>query len=151
MDLMLIPLVKNDLEISIVKKMHDEPTISKYISISDNYFDYVTGTEHVAYFKIKFHNEFIGGIHTEISGTVLYLSICIQPQYRKKGFATAACKKYIQLTPHTVEKIQVSIDETNIPSVRLFENLGFTKAGRDGELVDYILNLNKEQASNLSL
>ncbi len=84
MDLMLIPLAKNDLEIGIAKKMHDEPTASKYISISDNYFDYVINTENVVYFKIKFHNEFIGGIHTEISGKVLYLAICIQPQYRKK-------------------------------------------------------------------
>jgi len=141
MDLMLIPLVQNDSEISIAKKMHGEPTISRYISISDNYFDYVTNTENVVYYKIRFHNEFIGGIHSEIAGAVLYLSICIKPEYRKKGFATYALKKFISFIPHTVEKIQISIDETNIPSIRLFESLGFSKTGQEEELIDYILNL----------
>jgi len=141
MDLMLIPLVQNDSETGIAKKMHDEPTISKYISISDNYFDYVTNSKNVVYLKIKFHSELIGGIHSEIAGTVLYLSICIQPQYRKKGFATSALKKFISLIPHTVEKIQISIDKTNIPSIRLFESLGFSKTGQEEELIDYTLNL----------
>ncbi len=141
MDLILVPLVQNDLELSIVKKMHDEPTVSKYISISDNFFDYVTTAKNVAYFKIKFHNECVGGIHSEIEGIVLYLSICIQPQYRKKGIATSALKKFISLIPHAVQKIQVSVDETNVPSIRLFESLGFSKVGQNEELVDYVLNL----------
>lgn len=141
MDLMLVPLGKKDPEIRIVKKIHDDPTVSKYISISDNYLDYVTNSENVAYYKIKFHNELIGGIHSEIVGTVLYLSICIQVRYRKKGFATSALKIFISLIPHTVEKIQISIDETNIPSIRLFESLGFSKTGQEEELIDYVLNL----------
>ncbi len=121
--------------------MHDEPTVSKYISVSDDYFDYVTSAEGVVYFKIKLHDEFVGGIHSEIAGTVLYLSICIQPQYRRRGFAASALKKFIANVPQTVEKIQISIDETNFPSTRLFESLGFSKIGREGELIDYVLNL----------
>ena len=32
--------------------MHNSPSIAKYISISDQYFDYVTGSEGVVYYKI---------------------------------------------------------------------------------------------------
>lgn len=141
MDLMLIPLVRKDPDADIVKRMHSEPTISKFISISDDYFAYITSSDNATYYKIKFCNALIGGIHSEIVGTVLYLSICIQPQYREKGFAKSAFKKFISMIPHTVEKIQVSIDETNIPSIKLFEGLGFSKVGQEEELIDYILNL----------
>lgn len=141
MDLMLVPLAKDDPEIGIVKEMHEEPTVSKYVSVSEDYFDYVTNTENVVYFKIKLQGELVGGIHTEISDTVLYLSICIQPWYRKRGVATSALKQLIPLLPHTVENIQVSIDETNFPSIRLFERLGFTRAGQEDGLVDYILRI----------
>lgn len=141
MDIMLIPLVQNDSETRIVKKMHDDPTISKYISVSDNFFDYVTHSNDVSYLKIKIRNKLIGGIQSEIAGSVLYLSICIQPEYRKKGFAASALNKFISLIPHTVEKIQISIDKTNVPSIRLFESLGFSKAGQEDELIDYFLDL----------
>lgn len=141
MDIALVPLEKNDPEIGLVRKMHDEPTVSKYISISDQYFDYVTGTENVVYLKIESHDELIGGIHSETAGTVLYLSICIREQYRKKGFATAALRRFISLVPDPVERIQVSIEETNVPSIRLFEGLGFSETAREEELIDYILDL----------
>lgn len=141
MELMLLPLVKDDPEIGAAKKMHDEPTVSKYISISDDYFDYVTTTENVTYFKIEVQNEFVGGLHTEVTGTVMYLSICIRPQYRRKGFAASALKKLIPQIPHAVKKMQVSIDETNVPSIRLFEGLGFSKIGQEEELTDYVLDL----------
>ncbi len=146
MDLMLIPLARNDPDTDTVKRMHSEPTVAKYISISDDYFEYVTGSDNVTYYKIKTCGELIGGIHSEIVDTVMYLSICIQPQYREKGFAASALKKFISLIPHTVERIQVSIDETNIPSMRLFESLGFSKAGQEEELIDYILNLRETSA-----
>lgn len=141
MDLSLIPLVKNDLDFDIVVKMHNEPTIAKYISISDTYFDYVVNAENVVYFKIQFQNQIVGGIHAEISDSTLYLSICILPQHRKSGLATFALEKLFTLVPNTVEKVQVSIDETNIASVRLFEKLGFSPSGKEEKLLDYALNL----------
>lgn len=42
MDLMLIPFVRKDPDTDIVRRMHGEPTISKFISISDAYFEYIT-------------------------------------------------------------------------------------------------------------
>ncbi len=141
MDLTLIPFVQNDPDTHAVKEMHDEPSVSKYIFISDNFFDYVVNSENVVYFKIKLYNELIGGIHTEIAGSVLHLSICILPEYRKKGFAAAALKKMIPLIPQSVDRIQVSICETNIPSIRLFESLGFSRVGQEENLADYCLDL----------
>ncbi len=57
MAVLLIPLEQSDSEISIAREMHDEPTIAKYISISDNYFDYVTHSPNVVYTKIKIDNQ----------------------------------------------------------------------------------------------
>ncbi len=141
MDLTLTPLVKNDPELSLVKKLHEEPTVARFISVSDDYFDYVTSAENVVYYKIKRRDELVGGLHTETENAVLYLSICIQPLYRRQGLAAAALKKLISQLPPAAQKIQVSIDEANAASLRLFESLGFSNVGREEELVDYILTL----------
>ncbi len=141
MRLTLTRQTQNDSQTDILRQIHSDPTVSRYISISDNYFEYVTGSENASYYKICFNNELIGGIHSEIDEAVLYLSICIQARHRGKGLATAALKKFISLVPDTVQKIKVSIDETNMPSVKLFEGLGFSKGVQDGELVDYNLDL----------
>ena len=37
-----------------------------------------------------------------------------------------------------LSKIQVSIDEANVASIRLFEHLGFKKDRQEEELIDYI-------------
>lgn len=38
----------------------------------------------------------------------------------------------------TYETVEVYIDEENIPSVKLFENLGFTPVFRDGKMINYV-------------
>ena len=53
-------LQENDRDIPILMKLHKEPSIEKYISISENYFEYVVSTENVWYYKIISENVIIG-------------------------------------------------------------------------------------------
>ena len=75
-------LQENDSDISILAKLHKEPSIEKYISISENYFEYVVSTESVWYYKIISENVIVGSVHLEKDKDVMYLSICIHPQYQ---------------------------------------------------------------------
>jgi len=54
---------KND--IARLEKIHKMPSISRYVAISDNYFDYVTNTKGVTYIKIFYNQLLVGGIHIE--------------------------------------------------------------------------------------
>lgn len=121
--------------------MHNTPSIAKYISISDNYFDYVTGSEGVAYYKIVADGELTGGIHCEFNGGIMYLSICVKEEYQRHGIAEAALRKLFFTLPNEVHMIEVSIDETNIKSQLLFQKLGFTKYSKDDELITYRMSI----------
>lgn len=138
MEIKLIPLRKNDKDMVMIKAMHNESSISKYISISEMYFNYVTNTENVVYYKIIVDGRLVGGIHSEVLNDIMDISICILPEYQKQGFASFAMKKLIASIPQSISKIQVSIDETNVASIRLFEHLGFKKDRQEEELIDYI-------------
>ncbi len=138
MEILLTPLDKNDIDMVNIKAMHSEPTILKYISISEMYFDYVTNTENVVYYKIFINSKLIGGIHSEILNDIMNISICILPEYRKQKFASLAIEKLIASVKNSISKIQVSIDETNVASIKLFEHLGFKKDKQEDELIDYV-------------
>ena len=45
-------LQKNDPDIPILKELHGFPSIKKYISISENYFNYVTSEKHIRYYNL---------------------------------------------------------------------------------------------------
>ena len=137
----LIPLTSTDSEITELRKMHHTPSIAKYISISDQYFDYVTGSEGVVYYKITADGVLTGGIHCEYNGGILYLSICVMEKYRRQGIAEAALRKLFSALPDEVNMAEVSIDKTNINSQFLFQKLGFTMVGRDDELFTYRLSV----------
>lgn len=133
----LIPLTATDREIPELLNMYNIPSTEIYISISDDYFDYVTGTEGIVYYKIVEDGILTGGIHCEIDGKTMYLSICVKEEYRRRGIAEAALRKLLFALPEKVNIIEVSIDETNIASQLLFQKLGFTKFSRDYELIIY--------------
>ena len=133
----LVPLKCDDSDLDALIGIHQEPSVSRFISISDNYFNYVTETEGVCYYKIITDGILTGGIHSEINDKTMYLSICIDEKYRRLGIAEKALKKIISINTKSVKTIEVSIEETNMPSVRLFLKLGFQFAGQDNELITY--------------
>ncbi len=133
----LAPLERRDPDLRGLIRIHKEPSVAKYISVSEEYFDYVTGTENVRYYKIKADGVLAGGIHGEIHETTLYLSICVEEKYRRQGIAEGALHRFLSMVSDAVKTIEVSIDRTNAPSILLFRKLGFRDVGRDGELITF--------------
>lgn len=132
-------LIEKDPDIRILKKMHSLPEIKKYISISRNYFKYVTETENVFYYKIILNGEVIGGIHFEKNGETAYISVCIHPDYQNKGYGKRSVEFILNKFKETYKNVEVGIDEYNFASIRLFEGLGFEKADVSNGLITYIL------------
>lgn len=141
MNIELVTLTSADGDITDLKKMHNTPSVAKYISISDSYFDYVTSSAGVVYYKIVVEDILTGGIHCEIDGEIMYLSICIKDEYRRRGFAEAALRKLFLSLPDDVKMIEANIDETNISSLLLFQKLGFTQNNKEEELITYRLTI----------
>lgn len=129
----------NDSDIPQLLSNHLLPEVSRFIDINEKkYFKYVTKTENVFYYKISENGKLIGSVHCEISGTVLYVSLLIFPEFQNNGFGTKVIKDIISGTlPLSFDSIEVSIDKTNLPSLRLFEKVGFIKTSVDGGLVNY--------------
>ena len=137
MKIKLVPLKQDDPDLDDLIRIHNEPSVSSYISISDNYFNYVTKTKNVCFYKIITDGILSGGIHSEIHSKTMYLSICVDEKYRRLGIAEKALKIIISIIPSAVKTIEVSIEETNMPSIELFQELGFQVSGQEDELVTY--------------
>lgn len=137
----LIPLKHGDSDLDALIGIHQEPSVSRFISISENYYSYVTKTEGVCYYKIITDGILTGGIHCEINGKTLFLSVCIDEKYRRHGIAEESLKKLLSILPNVVKTIEVSIEEANIPSIRLFQKLGFQFSERNHELITYCKSL----------
>ena len=133
----LVPLKPGDPDLDELIRIHQEPSVSRFISISDNYFNYVTETEDVCYYKIITNERLAGGLHSEIHSETMYLSICVDEKYRRLGIAEKSLKKFFSIMPSYIKTIEASIEETNIPSVLLFQKLGFQVSEQDNELITY--------------
>ncbi|MBR6426697.1 MAG: GNAT family N-acetyltransferase [Clostridia bacterium] len=133
----LVPLKPGDPDLDELLRIHQEPSVSRFISISDNYFNYVTETEDVCYYKIITNERLAGGLHSEIHSETVYLSICVDEKYRRLGIAEKSLKKFFSIMPSYIKTIEASIEETNIPSVLLFQKLGFQVSEQDNELITY--------------
>ena len=141
MNIFLMPLTVTDKDSTRIMQIHNQPSVKKYIKISEQYFDYITTTEGVIYYKIIVDDLVVGGIHTETSNNVMFLSICIDEMHRCRKIAKTALTQLFEVLPSTVKKIEVSIDIENIPSNSLFQKLGFTQTSRENELNTYCLSL----------
>ncbi len=135
-----ILLQRNDSDIPVLKKFHILRSVKKFISISKNYFDYVTETENVFYYKILLNSKLIGGIHFEIHDIKMYISLFILPDYRNCGYGKASVKYVLDNFTDKIEVVEVAVDEENYSSIRLFEGLGFKFTEKDGNLYTYIFN-----------
>ena len=75
---------ENDIAIPDLKAIYQLPEVSRYLSISDNYFCYVTKTPGVYFYKVFNKDEMIGAIHLELNENLLYMDILIFPKFQRK-------------------------------------------------------------------
>lgn len=130
----------NDTLIPKILSVYKLPSIAQFISIDEtNYWNYVTNTKNVWFYNIFEDGCLISTIHLEMYDHTLYMDIVVFPEYQKKGVGTKILKD-IQNGKLGIDfdKIQVSIDEKNIASIKLFENAGFVCIAKDEELLDYV-------------
>lgn len=130
---------ENDIAIPDLKAIYQLPEVSRYLSISDNYFCYVTKTPGVYFYKVFNKDEMIGAIHLELNENLLYMDILIFPKFQRKGFATKVIEDIQDdIFKLYYNRIEISIDETNSASLKLFENAGFTRTSKDDELINLV-------------
>ena len=132
----------DDEDIPLILSVYKQPSISRFISIDEeNYWKYITSTENVYFYKIYKDDILLATIHLELGDCVLYMSVVVFPEFQKQGIATTILKD-IQAGKLELDfdKIQVSIDEKNTASLRLFESVGFVCIGKDEELWEYEYN-----------
>lgn len=130
----------SDRDISYLSRIHSLPEISRYISIDEeNYWNYVTLSENVFYYKIYDSGILVGTVHLEIYEDTLYISILIIPEYQNKGIAAGVINDIKNgVMNSSVKRIEASVDRTNTPSNKLFVSSGFREVSEDGELINYI-------------
>ena len=132
-------LSKDDADISRILNVYRLPSVSKFVSISDNYFHYVTNTENVYFYKIYKKEKLFGTIHLEKNMDLLYMDIVIFPKFQKMGLGTKVIRDIQQdIFNIHYNKIVVSIDESNIASIRLFEKSGFLMESQEDELLNFV-------------
>ena len=129
---------QEDKDIFLINEMHSKPEIKKYINISDNYFNYVTNTENVFFYKVYKDRNLVGTIHLEKNDNILYMDILIFPEFQKAGLGTKVISDIKNdIFNLNIKKIEVSIAESNIPSLKLFEKSGFKFVSQDNGLKNY--------------
>lgn len=131
---------QDDTDIPYLLSIYKLPNISCYISIDEeNYWPYVTMTENVYYYKVYKNSCLVATIHCELQNRILFMSIMVIPEHQKEGIGTKILNDIqhgqLQLD---FDKIEVSIDETNVASIKLFEKMGFGYVSKDGELLEYV-------------
>lgn len=128
--------IKNDRHIDDEKTIYKIPEISRYIDISDNFFDYVTNTENVYLLKILKSETLIGNIHFEIYDDIMYIAIMVIPKFQRKGIAKNAVEYVIN--NYKCNKYYASIEEGNNSSIKLFESLGFKYESKEDDILNYV-------------
>ena len=129
----------DDEDIPLILSVYKQPSISQFISIDEeNYWKYITSTDNLYFYKIYKDDILVSTIHLESDNRVLYMSVVVFPEFQKQGIATTILKD-IQTGKLELgfDKIQVSIDEKNIASIKLFESAEFVCVGKDEELWEY--------------
>lgn len=123
---------------SFLEVLKKDDSISKYIHVSDNYFDYLVTTKNVLYLFIKIEGKLVGSIHIEKLNDTATFSIEILSSFQRMGVASKVLDMlkidYFQLGVH---KYKVTIEKQNSGSISLFEKSGFTYSGDEDNLQVY--------------
>lgn len=138
-------LFEDDIDIPQLITIYQIPEIARYLSISENYFHYVTNTADVYFYKVYDNNNLIGSTHLEKQGTTLFMDILVFPKFQRMGLGTTIIKDIQNnILGLDYDRIEISIDETNTASLRLFENAGFIRISKDDELINYVYQRRKD-------
>lgn len=121
----LVLLKNKDEDLAYIEAIHLLPKINEYIQIDDKYFDNVINNDNIWYYKLMLDKKVIGAIHVEKNEEVLYLSIWIHPVHQRQGYAHFCLESIIEMFSDDILRIEVKIDQANIPSISLFEKFGF--------------------------
>lgn len=144
-------LDENDSDLPKIKAVYQLRDVEQYLDMNDNYFRYVTGTENVYYFKVFENERLIGATHLEKLGNTLFMALLVFPEYQRLGFGTRIVKDIQSgVLPLMYDTIEISIDERNTASLKLFEKAGFIRVSQDGELINMVFHL-KNSLYNISL
>ncbi len=132
-------LSTNDSDIIALESAYRTPDTAGFLSISDGYFDYVTSTDNVHFYKVYMSDVLVGALHLETAGEMLFMSILVFSEYRGKGIGKEALRN-IQIDSFGLgfERIEVSVDEKNTASLRLFEGAGFLCISKEVELINFV-------------
>lgn len=138
-------LSASDSDITALESAYRAPDTARFLSISDSYFDYVTTTDNVHFYKVYMSDTLVGALHLETEGEVLFMSILVFPDYRRKGIGKEALRN-VQTDVFCLgfERIEVSIDEKNTASLRLFEEAGFLRTSKENELISLVYRKKEE-------
>ena len=130
---------EDDKDIPLLTAIYKEPEVARYISISDDYFRYVTRNESVYFYKVYSSESLMGSIHLEKQESVLFMDVLVFPQYQGIGLGKRIIKD-IQNDIFGLEydRIKVTIDENNSASLRLFTGAGFVRSSKDGGLISFV-------------
>lgn len=132
-------LFEDDTDIPQLITIHQTSEIAQYLSISDNYFHYVTNTENVNFYKVYEDGELIGSTHIEKQGTTLFMDILVFPEFQRTGLGTKIVKDIQNdIIGLNYERSEISIDERNTASLKLFENAGFIRVSKENELINFV-------------
>ena len=132
-------LFENDADVPRLAEIYQEPEIARYLSISDNYFHYVTNNKNVHFYKVYKNDELIGTTHLEQQETVLFMDVLVFPKFQRAGLGTSIVKDIQDdIFELGYKSIEISIDEENIGSLRLFEKAGFAFVSKEAELLNFV-------------
>ena len=133
----------NDTDILQLCRVMDLANVSCFISYDkEKYWQYVTSTNSVFYYKVYKRNSFVGAIHLEINDKILYMSILVFPEYQNQKIGSDIIRDIQdRKLPIDFERIEVSIDEANVASIRLFEKMNFKLFSKEKELLIYVYQM----------
>ncbi len=128
-----------DKELEVIKENYDKPTVERFVEINkEKFWSYVTETENVYFYKVYNEGTLVGTVHCDLYDGILYLAVVVFPEYQNKGIGTHMVKFITDgKTGLEFKEIQVSIDEKNTASMKLFRKAGFTRIGQEEELVEF--------------
>ena len=129
----------DDPDIPYLTEILHLPEISRYLSIDDDhYWSYVTSSENVRYYKAYDGGSLVGAVHLETDQKTLYMDIMVMPDYQRRGMGTKILGDILGgKFPISFDTVEVSVDERNAASIRLFEKMGFLRVSQDDELINY--------------
>ena len=130
----------NDADIPQLCRVMNLPRISRFISYDkEKYWQYITSTATVFYYKVYEKDDIVGAIHLEIENDILHMCLLVFPQYQNQGIG----RRIIQdiqdgMLPIQFSKIKVAIDESNVASICLFQKMNFKFISKEAELLTYV-------------